>query len=466
MTSYNLSGAITGQSAVASIIDLSNTANYPSATTSNIAVYSGDPSAPTTASVAPGVPGGVAMDAPSVTLSPFLRTTFQSNAQSGSGDRNYLTVPAGVVEGDLMVAIVVTSVIGAVPAGWLTSGWTKVAGLNDPNGTDTISVWTRTASANEAGKTWQSSSGASWVLAQVRVYGNATFDRVVITENSRNSSSGDETGPAFLNAKPSGLVIYAWGGNCGTIPWITATVPSPLGNVVVNNAGNYVALASADLAVVSATQPARTANLVSRVGGTFGRQFQTVISLAPLGVYRYASVAVEEAVGPNRDIIQLGSRLHLLGSDIHSPQTDYGFATAGMSQASSGTVYSYERWVRLRFEPTYNTLRAFRLWAPNLAGMPPGWTVKYGTTSSYSTPVNAASSVATTPVPTSDPGRNAPNAGGVSRLIGTGRDPQFSDWIVLQASADVSVIGPGPVLGFSLEGTVIPIQFMFAWIET
>lgn len=483
VATYSLAGAITGRSTPTAVIDISNKSNDPSATDGPVSRYV-NPSAP-----AGGTSAGVAglPNSPDAALTPYLRTSFTSTPNGSSGV--LLTVPtgSGILSGDLMVAFVVTSFTStlALMTTWLASGWTRVAGTQDGGTNDSFSVWVRTATATEDGRSWGLSGGSNSVQAQIRVYGNATFDSATITEIAPDGS-GNTPVPALTTAKPGGLVAYAWGGNCGATPVLRATIPSPLINVRLDLGVNYTGIVSAGLPVVSATQPGWVA--VLGTNGSFGKQFQASVSLSPLKVFRFASVSLEESIGASRDTVKLTSRLHILGGDLHSPQTDYGFVTSGLNNPNATpvpptspgstlypgmttfpgngtlTAYSYERWVRVRFDPDFNTVRGFRFWAPNLTGVIPGWSVKYGTTSTYRAPSNNPSSIATTSVPTSDPGRDTPNAGGASRLTGTGT--QYSDWIVLQASADLTVVSHGPVLGFSLEGTLIPIEFAFAWTES
>lgn len=176
-----------------------------------------------------------------------------------------------------------------------------------------------------------------------------------------------------------------------------------------------------------------------------------------------AIVTVEEVVGSG-DSSDVEQYVHLMASDAHSPQIPYGYAEGALNDTGSGVLYTFERWVRVRFDPEFGAVRAFRLWAPNLVYLPPGWSVQFGVAHDFQTPVNTASSIAVEPVPTSDPGAESPNAGGDVALTGTGT--QHSDWIVLQASVDTAIAGPGPVLGFSTEGALIPIEFTFVWTES
>lgn len=465
MTTYALAGTVTTGSTAAGLIDVSDHGyNQPPASTGKVVSYA-DPSVSTVGTVTAGTADGLPNNV-SVPLTPFLRTTFASArfaTDVSSGVTLKVPKGRGILKDDLMVAAMVTTSDTTVPT-WLSSGWTLQSSVVDLSVPVTMSIWTRVATSTEDGRAWSRIGGDSFEFVQVRVYGNAVFDKAVIAENPLGSA-GESTTPALSDADVYGSVVYFWTGQFGSTPSLVANIPSPLGNVVLNLNASNVGAVSADLAVVSPIRPGRTALLTPKPSfPAFGKMFQTVVSLKPYPSYRYADVSLEEATGAAEDIVEIESYVHIVGADKHSPQTAYGFTQDGMNGDGPGTVYSYERWVRVRFGPNFNTVRAFRFWAPNLTSIPTGWTVKYGTTSSYATPVGTASSIATHAVPTSDPGQASPNAGGGTRLAGTGT--QYSDWIVLQASANTAVVAPGPVLGFSLEGVLIPIEFAFSWTET
>ena len=173
-----------------------------------------------------------------------------------------------------------------------------------------------------------------------------------------------------------------------------------------------------------------------------------------------ATVDLIEAIGASQSIQVVTSDVHLLGADAHSGAGNYDYSLSPI--AGSGTVHSYERWIRLRFTPPFSEVRSFRFWVEPLALLP-GWSLKYGVTTTYSTPVNTASAIATSALPTTDPGTGSPNCGGTVRLPGTG--VQYSNWIVMQATAVTSTAPIGAFQGFSLGGLLIPVTFQAAWIE-
>lgn len=179
-----------------------------------------------------------------------------------------------------------------------------------------------------------------------------------------------------------------------------------------------------------------------------------------------AVVVLEEWYGPSPGTLSIitAPLVHLLSADTNSRQNVYGYTDAALRLVDQDTAaYTYERWIRVRFDPPYNTVRQFRFWVGNTAFIPEGWQVLWGSALTYQSPINTPSAIATTPVPTTDPGAAA-NAGGLQRVTGTGTN--YTNWIVLQAMVDpTKVKGAGPALGFNQEGTIIPIEFHIAWIE-
>lgn len=179
-----------------------------------------------------------------------------------------------------------------------------------------------------------------------------------------------------------------------------------------------------------------------------------------------AAVTIEEAVGAAQDTVDLTGYLHLLGADEHSGTTSSGYTGFPLDGSSTGLVYSYERWVRARFDPGFTNVSAFRFYSPTVATLPTGWTFRMGTTSTYATPVNTASTIATATMRHNDPGRLAPNVGGGSSPV-DGTVTRYSDWIVIQAVVDTSTVsGSGPAFGYSSGSTPNLIEFDFYWTES
>ena len=101
--------------------------------------------------------------------------------------------------------------------------------------------------------------------------------------------------------------------------------------------------------------------------------------------------------------------------------------------------YTYEKVARFHVTDMGGSLsvKNFRLWVSNAINT--GWSVNFGTETSYVAPVNTASTVATTALSgsASDPvSANVPIAGSLSgELTAAG----YTDYFVLQAHADSTV---------------------------
>lgn len=170
-----------------------------------------------------------------------------------------------------------------------------------------------------------------------------------------------------------------------------------------------------------------------------------------------AYASIEEGVG-TEDVLTLTSWVHLLSADVHSGQSPYAYSEHALRADTETIQYSYERYIRVRCAPMVGEFSDFRFWAPALADLPQGWTVRWGTVQYFDTPTNAPSSIATEAVPTSDPGSSVIGATPGTEIL--------TDWIVLQAVADTAITGVGPILGFTTEGVLRPIDLQFAWTET
>lgn len=424
--------------------------NTPQITVGNVKQYFGDLNQ---GGVTPGVNDH--MPNSGTFLQPFLRGWVPvTNRYFGNSGNHVLdfTLPADVQVGDLIMMVGWNFLAAPPPTGWSQQ---YSAGGNV--------IWSHYVKAGEPGKTFTTFAfGSTYVEAVMGVWGNAQVGAVA----TNTTRSGATVSPPALpihggDALFSGAIPYkSYGDNNYNITWTPPTWGSHLTNANAVGYYYYPVVFDAYPATTGVLSPSLTAHGGSPV--SWGSTFNFSVELHGTRIFPYAQINVEERTGTgSSDIEQF---VHIIATDDHSPQSAYGYADGAMNDTNTGTLYTCERWIRVRFSPDFNAVSKFRFFAPNLTDLPPGWTVNFGTSSTFQTPVSTASSIATTPVPTSDPGRAAPNAGGTARLAGTGT--QFSDWIVLQASADTAVVGPGPVLGFSTEGTLIPVEFCFVWTES
>lgn len=154
-------------------------------------------------------------------------------------------------------------------------------------------------------------------------------------------------------------------------------------------------------------------------------------------------VDILEAIGYGPDDESVASAINLLGLDAHSD------IVATIRRDPTGRpVYSYERWLRMRFQQTEGSVGNIRFWIDNLAPGS-GWSLLYGVTALYRKPVNTASVIAVEPVPTIDPGGAAAN-------VLRGFTSTYSPWIVLQACWSAS--GDAPM-------QIDALDYRFAWDE-
>lgn len=99
---------------------------------------------------------------------------------------------------------------------------------------------------------------------------------------------------------------------------------------------------------------------------------------------------------------------------------------------------SYEVWIRAHFTGTFNQVDNLQFWMSTNFSPSTGLTVKWkgNNQTSYVTPVTTTSSVATSNVPTSDPGTANVSIGG--SLSGNLTAAGYSDYIVLQLQTTTS----------------------------
>lgn len=174
-----------------------------------------------------------------------------------------------------------------------------------------------------------------------------------------------------------------------------------------------------------------------------------------------ATVQLVERIASAATTDQPVSFLNIHGADTYSTIQRSYVDSPVVGRTDGAPVFSMERYVRLRFTPPFDRVRAFRFWVPDWVD-PTGWTIKWGVAPAFSTPSNSESAWATATLPSADPGQLAPNIGGEVAVDGSAT--RYSDWIVLQAQAtgDAEV---GPILGWDTGNVPIPIPFKFKWVE-
>lgn len=160
----------------------------------------------------------------------------------------------------------------------------------------------------------------------------------------------------------------------------------------------------------------------------------------------FAHLDVLEAVGvgPRSELAVRAPRL--LGNDAHSLSSQ---AKPTSLDISGVPVFTFERWLRLRFSPPFGQVSKFRFWVTEM-DLPDDWTLNFGTSPDYSTPVQTSSRYAYRAVPTIDPGQDASNVEVVQVVP---RGVQYTHWIVLQA-----ILLSAP--------TDITVTFDFTWTES
>ena len=133
------------------------------------------------------------------------------------------------------------------------------------------------------------------------------------------------------------------------------------------------------------------------------------------------------------------SNWNLMSIDSYdSTGTDY--QNNPITVPASGTNYSYERWMRLRFSGSFNLIDNIKAWKSAGTLSDANLTLNAGVTDTYAQPVNSASTIATSAIPESEAtALDLTPSGGVTS------SPGYSKYLVVQLVVPSSVTTPGDI---------------------
>lgn len=135
------------------------------------------------------------------------------------------------------------------------------------------------------------------------------------------------------------------------------------------------------------------------------------------------------------------SNWNLMSTDAYdSSGTDY--QTNKISVPSSGTNYSYERWMRLEFTGTFNLIENVKAWHSSGTLSDVNLGLKAGETDTGVTPVNTESSVATTALGSWDAEGEAIDITPTADIDTSGDE---TDYLVTQLVVPSTVTTPGDI---------------------
>lgn len=131
---------------------------------------------------------------------------------------------------------------------------------------------------------------------------------------------------------------------------------------------------------------------------------------------------------------------NLMSTDAYdSTGTDY--QTNRIQVPSSGTNYSYERWMRLDFSGTFNLIDSIKAWHSAGSLSDANLDLLAGTTDTGVTPTDSASTVATTTLTSWDTEEEALDLTPDSGLTSAG----YSKYLVVQLEVPSTVTTPGDI---------------------
>lgn len=131
---------------------------------------------------------------------------------------------------------------------------------------------------------------------------------------------------------------------------------------------------------------------------------------------------------------------NLMSSDAYdSTGTDY--QTNRIQVPSSGTSYSYERWMRIKFSGSFSNITNVKFYHSGGSLSDANLDLLAGSTTSATTPVSSASSLATTTLSAWDESAEAINLTSGGAITTTG----YCDYAVVQLEVPSSVTTPGDI---------------------
>jgi hypothetical protein len=156
------------------------------------------------------------------------------------------------------------------------------------------------------------------------------------------------------------------------------------------------------------------------------------------------------APGTTVDLGESGNLFNFKDADDATPGNYTSYPITASDTADQGR--SYEVWLRAHFTGTFNKIDNLQFWMSTNFSPSTGLTVywKGNNVGSYQTPVKTDSTIATSTVPTSDPGTANVSIGG--SLSGSLTSAGYSDYIVLQLDvASTTPSGDTSLAVFSLQ---------------
>jgi hypothetical protein len=158
-----------------------------------------------------------------------------------------------------------------------------------------------------------------------------------------------------------------------------------------------------------------------------------------------ATFAFSETYGVSTGTTADTSYVHLLASDVASGNSG-NHAAYPITIPTSGTTYSYERWIRGHWTGSFTSISSVLFWK-SAGTVGTGCTLNAGDkgNQTYASPVNTVSSVATATIPTTS-----------GTALSLGYSTAFCDYAVLQLA----------VTSTGVAGANGSITYKYQWNET
>jgi hypothetical protein len=138
-----------------------------------------------------------------------------TQAQNGATSTTFAcNVPAGVLDGDVLIAFAWQSTTSALSA---PAGWTSVAAsIQDSTDTHTMEAWYRIASSEPANYTWTGSGTSDKWVTQTALRGGEPNAPHASASNFDSTVNTTFAGPATVNITKRGMSLIAVGSQIAT----------------------------------------------------------------------------------------------------------------------------------------------------------------------------------------------------------------------------------------------------------
>lgn len=166
-----------------------------------------------------------------------------------------------------------------------------------------------------------------------------------------------------------------------------------------------------------------------------------MVATAEVKCYTSTDAGTENPVSGDAD------NMNLLNDDSYDTDGT-SYASKPITVPSAGTSYSYERWIKLKFNGVFNAIENVKVWKSAGSLSDVNLDINGGETATGVTPVNTVSSVATSTLTDWDSEGEAVD---ITPAAGISNDGDKTDFWVMQLDVPSTVTTPGDINSITLS---------------